>query len=384
LLYSLALPFALTRTVLHPLIPLAALAVSYGSMLLRFGWPAHGGDTPRILQEAANLSAGRPLGPTGTTFLLPHVIFAAIDRLGLPLQAYVIVQILLSAVAACALLGLVRLAGGDRLAGIIASTAWALNPLAQQWNVYLLSDGLYQSLIIITAYSLARALNGRRASWILMASLCTLSACVTRPQGQLWPAIVCVLLLIHGGRSALTWIAVAATLVLQAALVAMGREYATHMNMVQYLTRGQVIWGYSDYLMAMPPAAGGDTGGLRSVVEYVVSHPVASAKLAAARVLVEMSNVRPFYSPIHNVISALFYWPLYVLAALGLRDAAASPARTVCVLVFVSHLAFVGITHADWDGRWFLQVLPFLLAWGSMGAVSRLALVTARMRTHAD
>jgi hypothetical protein len=335
-------------------------------MWLRFDWPAHGGDTQRILEEAHNLTAGRPLGPSGLTFLLPHLILSGIDRLGLPVIAYVGVQVMFALVATYALLAMVTLAGGSLMAAIAASTVWALNPLAQQMNTYLLSDGLYQSLLIITAYCLLRAIDTNRMQWTIAAGISLLGIAFCRPQGQMWPAIVALVVATTARRSRLTWVAIGALVLLQATLLVLSHHYAVQKNIVQHFERGEVIWGYSAGRLTMPAWTGDAEGGLRSVIEYALAHPFSSARLAAARILVEMSNLRPFYSTLHNVSSVVLYWPLYAMAAVGVRAMASSPAKTLCVTAFIAHLLFVGATHADSDGRWFLEVLPFLLIWASL------------------
>jgi hypothetical protein len=362
-------------------IPLVALMFTYSAMWVRFGWPAHGGDTPRLLAEAHNLATGQPFGPSGMAFLLPHVLFAATIRLGLPLGAYIAIQVLLAGVATCALFGLVMRAGGGVWAAVGASTAWALNPLAQQMNVYLLSDGLYQSLLIITVYCVLRGLQAQSAAAVLVAALSLVAIALCRPQGQLWPTIVAVILLMAMPRTRLMWTTAGALIVLQALLLGLTSRYAVQMNMVQHFERGQVIWGYEGLRQTMPAWRGEDDAGLRSVVEYCLQHPLASAGLMATRMVVELGNIRPFYSMRHNLSSVVFYWPLYPLAIVGLRTRLLPAAKMLSLTAFIAHALFVGATHADSDGRWFLQILPLLLMWASIGAATLLALTPATARS---
>jgi hypothetical protein len=387
-------------------VPALALALTYGALFVRLDWPVHGGDTGRLLEEAASLASGQPPGPRGAAFLLPHALLAVIAAVGLPVTAYVFVQVTLALAATATLFGLTRLAGGSGPAATLAATAWAANPFVQQWNLFLLADGLYQSLLVITAYALARALTAPQVgkncnvydvsvpgtvtigkncnvfavtvpgtvtipgAWAVVAAAGVVATAICRPQGQSLPAIACIVLLL-ARRGGLEWAAAALLVMLQVALVWIDRHYVEYLDVAQHLANGQVIWGYFDFRLSMPPWPG-DGGGVSALLAYCAAHPLACGKLAATRILVEMSAARPFYSTLHNALALLFYWPLYVLAVVGLRVSASSPARTITVLVFVTHVAIVGATHADWDGRWLLEVVPFLLVWASLGVTSML------------
>src|SRR5207248_1477767 len=66
------------------------------------------------------------------------------------------------------------------------------------------------------------------------------------------------------------------------------------------LRRGDVVWGYPAWRLAMPADAGSGRTGLPGAVEYALRHPWACTRLAVARVLAELNHVRPFYSTRHN------------------------------------------------------------------------------------
>jgi hypothetical protein len=370
LLYSRAVRSALPGAVPRPLLILvASFVVVHALLMLRPDWPVSAGDTPRILHEAGNLAHGRPMGPTGTAFFLPHAILAALSSAGLGLRAYVVIQILLAGAAMLALYALVKSVVGGDITAALAAGAWALNPLVQQWNYFVLSDGLYQSLAILATVALVRAIDRPSRPTIAAAAIALAAVSVCRPHGQLWPLIAMFTMFARRPKSAATGAATAVLVAAEAGLLTINRPYAEFMDMVQHFANGQVIWGYSAYTLAMPAWQGPAGGGLRSVVEYGLAHPFAAAQLALARIVVEASAMRPFYSTFHNAACVVFYWPLYALGATGLWLTPASTLKTVSLMSVAAHFALVGLTHADSDGRWFLQVLPYLLIWGTIGAV---------------
>ena len=346
------------------------MAVMQGVMLLQSNEAISGGDTQRLLDEARNLIAGRPLGPTGIPFLLPHVILAAVQLAGWPLVAYVYIQVAAAAIAAFALWDLVLLAGGSAAVATVASLIWAINPDTQRWNLFLLSDGFYQSLLIFTTLAIVKAIDQPRATRLIGAAFNVIAIALTRPQGQLWPAILIASIVWLPLPKVFRWCVAASAIALQLALLGAGRAYASHMDMVQHFEHGQIIWGYSGYLFTMPAAPADHAPGLLSVIAYCLQHPFDSSRLMAARIAAELITLRPFYSWAHNAFNAALYLPLlgFALAAWWRRPA--STVKTVSVIVVAAHLAFVGASHADSDGRWFMQVFSLIVAWGSIGAAA--------------
>jgi len=80
--------------------------------------------------------------------------------------------------------------------------------------------------------------------------------------------------------------------------------------------------------------------------------------------------VRPFYSTRHNVAAAVLLIPLYLFAAIGYARGWRVPLVRLCAAVTVLHLGLVGLTFANWDGRFFLYVYPLFALVAAAGLVA--------------
>jgi|GEM_PF-5414895 len=352
----------------HPwIVPLCGHVVIVFTLALTLGWPIFGGDSSRILGESGNLASGAPMGPTGLAFLVPHWLLSIASAYSLQTQLYVALQLVISGVATVAFFQLALMVVGNTGWAILATCFWSMNPLVQKWNFYIVSDGLYQSLLIIYAYFLILTLTkgGKLLTGITFAIL--LAAVFCRPHGRLLPIATACVLFVAPSSLQYRRLLTIGLIVLEISLILLNQRYSVHMNMVQHFEAGRVIWGFDGLTLSMPPSHPTSSTGMASVIEYTTSYPLQSARLAVTRILVEIGHIRPFYSFGHNLLSAIVYWPLVLLAMLGISKSSKSITKTVCLAFSFFHLGIVGITHADWDGRWFIQVLPFIVVWGFFG-----------------
>lgn len=136
----------------------------------------------------------------------------------------------------------------------------------------------------------------------------------------------------------------------------------------QSLVNGTVLWRSSLWHRPMPAAEPMPQSWVEGGV-YVLQHPLASALLAATRVGAEVAHVRPYYSVAHNAAVCAMYLPLYALAVTGAWFAWSAVQTRLVVSIIGAHLALVGLTFADYDGRFIFYVVPLLtlLAAGGLG-----------------
>jgi 4-amino-4-deoxy-L-arabinose transferase-like glycosyltransferase len=348
-----------------------------------------GGDTPGYLSGADYVLAGHlPPGKLKSRILYIEAI-ALSRRLGSGLLGVVAVQVLLAILAAAALYDLTRRLGGT-WAALIAATFFAANPDIARWHTYILTDSFYISAVILTAWAVHRATE-RGGLWFVIAGLTVVASAMLRPHG--W-----VLVVVSGAywlptRSAETsrWQSASAAAAMLALLAAVPwlLDSDTHAEAAKLMpSRGEVIWGYPPARLAMPGSPLPDQPSISAGVGYLLRHPIACARLVAARAFTELAHTRPFYSRAHNMALALFLPPFYMLAALGIFGLRRQPLTWLLAAIIAGHVAVVGLTFADWDGRFLLYLLPMvglLSACGLMHAIdSTWARATVGVRTHAS
>lgn len=342
---------------------LVAAALTFGTGGVRLG-----SDSPLYLNGAASLLAGDGV-PRGASPYAGYVVFlAAVTGFGGGLAAIGAVQILLAGVTAAAVTDVAQ-----RRFGVVPALAGGLLLLAYldlwRWYGYVLTDALFATMIAAAVWSIDRAMTGRR-EYVVAAVLVGFAAAVVRPNGWFLALVVGVFLALTASGPLARRVLRSAAVV---AVVAVGWSFtidtaASYATPAEMLQDGAVIWGWPPGWIEMP-AAPGETG----LVGYVLSHPIASLELGLRRVLTELGQVRPYYSTVHNAVIAVVLVPLYVFAVIGVPRAIGSRTGRVVMVVVAAHLAFVGATFADYDGRFLMYVLPLVAVLSGAGVASVLA-----------
>ncbi|MBW3570074.1 MAG: glycosyltransferase family 39 protein [Gemmatimonadetes bacterium] len=362
-----------------PLLLLAALfAAVNGAMLARYGVRL-GGDTHRFLSGAAHLLAGEPLQGREPTFVGYAAVVALSQAAGAGLAGVVAVQLLFAALATAALYDTGRRLGG-RAAGFLAAAFFGGNPDFARFNVVIISDSLYVSLVALAAWAVHRAAERGGAAYAAAVPVVAFAALV-RPNGWVLVPLAAAYWIARTRRAAGVRVALVCAVFAVAAaplvLLAPATKSVQDVGAYQELRDGTVIWGYDARRLPMPPEGGPASGGLEGMAGYALRHPIATARLAAERLGTEMVHTRPFYSPAHNAVVLAVLLPLYALAVLGLARVSREPLALLLLAIIVAHGAVIAATFADWDGRFLLYVLHLV---GVLAAVEAARLAEHLMR----
>lgn len=323
-----------------------------------------GGDSERYTTAAARVSGGEvPTENKATSYLgFAAVLAATIAITGRP-EPIVALNIIAVALAASAVFAMAQRLFGFR-GGVIAAALLIMNVELAMWSSFILTDALYLSLVTIATFLIYVAGEKKGAAFIPGILLVAFAASI-RPNGWLMIPIAVGYWL---GRLA------AAGLVLVAiAIMTLGpamRDGTQVERLETALTEGRVIFGSDAWRVPMPPAdqpPANWSEGLR----YAVGHPLASARLALTRIGTEILHVRPSYSATHNLAVVAFYLPMYAFAILGFMRVRHHPLAQLVGVVVAAHLGLVGLTFADFDGRFLLHVVPLVgtLASGGLAAL---------------
>jgi hypothetical protein len=280
-------------------------------------------------------------------------------------------QALLSLVAAAAMwrLGQVLF---DTRAGVAAAAVFLLYPDIQRWNMYVLTESLFISAIVISVYLVVTA-----ASWprIGAAVLAVVFTATVRPNGFVVAAaaLVYALYVLWRARRFKTLGALVALLAVVLPLAAgligtmSGKEHV-----LDHYRQGTVVWGYPEG--GIGPEAETDScndagGSLGQLICYATERPGRFARLVIVKLGGFFLHTRPFYSDAHNAFSLATLLPAYALAVLGMVRAGGHGSRWLLPALIVAFQAgIVALSFADWDGRHLDAVLPliFLLACGGL------------------
>ena len=355
----------------HPAL-LAGLWVLMQLLFLRqYHGPHFANDSARYLEYGANIAECGYFEPGhNLRYVLYPLFISPWLALGLGWGGIVAGQMAVSALATRTVYRSTRrLAHGPRGAAALATFLFIAWPDIQCFNVFLLTESLFISLVALSFGAFTRVRRGRRSDWALLLLALTATLLV-RPNGFL-VALAAAL----AGLDALrrtdrrAWRATLLVLVLLAPLLwaALNHQLATYYLMDTY-QRGELIFRYPLWAvhqavpLHMPPNG---TGPVARVLYFAVHNPVYLGRLMLGKLFVFVSYLKPHYSLAHRVAGVLVLWPAYWLAARRARRPGVwRPARVFLAAIFLLQTAIVMLTVDDWDVRFLAPVLlpVFVLA----------------------
>ncbi|GAA4025066.1 hypothetical protein GCM10022409_06300 [Hymenobacter glaciei] len=353
----------------------------------KFSGPHFVNDSARYLEYARGIAEHGYFEPGHNLRYVLYPLFQSLWLwLGLGWPGIVAGQLAVSALATRAIYrGTRRLAAGHRGAAALATLAFIAWPDIQQFNLFLLTESLFISLVALSFGAFTNIQNGWPRHWALLLLLLALTA-LARPNG-----FVVGLAAALAGLDALRrradprpWRAALLGLALLAPLlwVALNHQLATFYLMDTY-QRGELIFRYQLWAvhqaapLKLPPPG---TGPAARVFYFAVHNPVYLGRLMLGKLFVFVSYLKPHYSVAHRVLGVLLLWPSYWLAARGARRAGIwRPARVFLASVFLLQTAIIMLTVDDWDVRFLAPVLPVVFVLATL-EVSNLVSITSHAR----
>jgi 4-amino-4-deoxy-L-arabinose transferase-like glycosyltransferase len=346
----------------HLILVFLAIASLVVNLLCLKEWGIrHGADTQRYLQGAENLLASHPLQDKQSSYLGYVAVVGVCRALAIGERGVVAFQIVVAALATLAVYELGRRLSGS-LAGVLAAAFFVINVDLARWHVYLLTDSLYMSLVLLTTWMIARA--PRSAMWWYVgAGLMVLFTGFVRPNGWLFVPIALIYWIAQTSMTRrLKWSAAVAVLLTFAGSLTFIGAFRNAIELERpdlSLREGVVVWNFPGWRRSMPPEPDMQAGLVGSI-RYGARHPWATGRLAATRVAVELAHARPFYSAAHNAAILIILALVYPLVVLGFLRYRRQPLTLLIAAVIGSDLLVVAGTFADWDGRFLLHTFPLM------------------------
>ncbi|WP_426058460.1 hypothetical protein [Hymenobacter sp. B1770] len=367
----------------HPTLLTALWVLVQLVYLRKFHGPHFANDSFRYLEYAANIAERGYFEPGHN---LRYVLYPLFQSLWLWLGAgwwgIVLGQMAVSALATRAVYqGTRRLAEGRPEAAALATLLFIVWPDIQQFNVFLLTESLFISLVALSFGAFTRVRHGGRKDWALLLLLLALTS-LARPNGFMvgLAAGLAGLNVLRQRRDSRPWRAALLLLVLCSALLwqALNHQLATYYLMDTY-QRGELIFRYQLWAvhqaepLNMPPPG---TGPAARVLYFAFHNPIYLGRLMLGKLFVFISYLKPHYSLAHRLVGVAVLWPAYLLAVLGARRATIwRPARVFLASIFLLQTAIIMLTVDDWDVRFLAPVLVVVFVLAALE-------LTARWRSH--
>jgi hypothetical protein len=106
---------------------------------------------------------------------------------------------------------------------------------------------------------------------------------------------------------------------------------------------------------------------LTRVVLFIAGNPIYFLKLYFVKLFLFLGNMKPYYSPIHNVMIALVLYPLYGMAIRGYKIMDRHQGKYFIAAYVVTQSFSVAMTSENWDGRFLIPLLPFIFILSAIG-----------------
>lgn len=331
-----------------------------------FGLPHIVGDSRhRYLPYAHGIAEGGTFAPGHNLRYVGYPLYlsAWLKLGGGPLGA-VLGQLALSALAAWAFYDGLRRLTRRRAAAIGGTAALVLWPDTQEFNVFILTESLFSSGLVLTFWALVRARDSAR--WWLAAALLALLTASLRPNGFIVPlglllAGLASLRTRYGASRVNGWTVGALVVLLPAGWWLANKLLAT-FTLIETYQRGDLLYGYAPW--ALKPSGplwlpAPDGAPALRLLAFAAHNPGFFLRLVGGKLVLFFAYARPYHSAGHIAAIVLLIWPLYALALRGARAAAVwAPARWLLAAVVLGQAAVVAFTVEDWDGRFLIVVLP--------------------------
>lgn len=287
--------------------------------------------------------------------------------LGIPLSSAVAVQIILSFIALVLLYKIAKELSGDKNAGLIAAFLYVFWTPLQEWNVFLYTESLFTSCLIISFWTLLKVKKPKDILLFLPLLVFTL---LIRPTGLsflLALSAYCGIIMAKQQRNR-TYKMITVFFLATLCFILTVLMLESYDFIPSYI-KAEIIYPNINLGIQPPDNLSVLEGNHLNIVKlghFIFHNPIYFAKIGTVKLLLFFGNIKPYFSLTHNLLIILFLYPIYVFAYNAYRkllDRTFKPFFAVYILV---QGLIVMLTSENWDGRFLIPVLPFVFILASM------------------
>jgi len=145
-----------------------------------------------------------------------------------------------------------------------------------------------------------------------------------------------------------------------------------NIEVVDNYLKGEIIWSYSKNALTPPDDIFIDPNyeknSLMGIITFTTFNFIYVCKLAVMKLLYFLGHIKPFYSTLHNWLIVITYYPLYILAMIGIsKKTPHFPTKVLLLSYFLGQTAIVILTFEDWDGRFLEVIMPIVYIFSAIG-----------------
>lgn len=343
---------------------------AYGELCTGHGGVQFGYDALRYTDGAERLIDNQPFAEREGQFMGYILIIAFIYKLHLGLEYVLIIQIILALLAAYSTFSFCKSITGNRTAGIFATGFLLINPFVIQWHLFIHTESVYSSLLIISTWLIYKAYALRTVKYILSACFSAIFTILIRPNGWLFIPVVLFFIIIFTN---LNWkqkigiflfpIILFFIIINTSSFKKVVRDYKnTGLN-----EQGVIIWEHPEIKQNNYVPDDSIKNNFGNII-YGIHKAYYGSGLVFKRIAAELLPVyRPWLSLKFIIRFLLWMLPAYIFSVLGLFYLFRNKGFVLAFLILLSHLLFIGITYADQEFRYLIYILPIIYLLGTCG-----------------
>jgi len=300
-------------------------------------------------------------------FLIPFLYF------DLPLICVVFFQIFLTAVGSFCLYKITEKYFG-KLSGLICISLFLFYFPIQIRNFYILTEMVFIDLSLILIYFV----NFFKKQYIPIIILLLAALVSIRPNGILFlfSFVFCTLnFLIKNKKKLFFMFYIIMLLILILPIYNILNAYMRDLNLIEQLNKG-IIWGWSfenktickQLCLGTELIDNNYPNTLLGYFQFILINFYEYFKIFFLKIFWLIARARPYYSDLHNYYILFFNFILYPSFIYGFLKRPKNNFSMEIILLFIMFsIVLVGLTFADWSGRFSIYFLPFVMIFSSYG-----------------
>ena len=240
----------------------------------------------------------------------------------------------------------------------------------QMWTVYLYTESVFSSLLILFTYSFF-ALNRAFTKNLLLTILLFVLLILARPTGLLLSPVLLIyfLFLFINQKEYLKAILFTALITLVfVGVLNYAMQSSTTFNFVKPFIENQIICDVPTQILYKPVSIT-SSNTLVGIFDYIMHNKKQTFLLAYQRFISYWGMQRSTNSRSHNLFFACFFYPIYLFGVFGAIELFK---REKGVLIFITS-TFIFFTFSvmiscdEWSNRFIVPIIPFVMMLGAIG-----------------
>ena len=334
-------------------------------------------DSYRYIEGSEQILKNELPGEKKIEYLGYVFLLAIIKKIGLSFFAVICIQLFLALLSSSFLFDITKSITKSRLISLFAVGFYLANPFINVWHLYILTESLYTSFVIISAWFIIKSVERKKISFYILSFIIVCITASIRPNGWiLFPLMIgCFLIFLN-----YKWYLKILFAILIALVFVMGIALIPSLNKIvcnvgssqtsisKVFISGEVVWGHKELRLKMPEDSTLAYGNWVNGYSYIFKHPFICGKLAIYRVANELWQInRSWYSFEYKL--RLFYWliPYYLLAIIGVLFLWKNRNIKIVFSIIIAHLFIIAITYGEHEHRFLTYFLPLIYVLSSCG-----------------